>query len=186
MADDDEALKALKLKELLGRWSAQIHQQRREFEASADQVSTWDTSLREMVVDLHYLETGVDDLEQDCERIHRGLTEMEHVQKNFGLKLERLQADMERLVPTNPSTQSFGDPPSTYQGQAQLARAQAYGAALELGTLLDSLETVLDEVEQQVKAGQQETHPVRSAFECAHRAALSLLLFFCFAFYPNP
>ena len=58
---------------------------------------------------------------------------------------------MERLVPTNPSTQSFGDPPSTYQGQAQLARAQAYGAALELGTLLDSLETVLDEVEQQVK-----------------------------------
>ena len=152
----------MKLKELLAHWNASISEQKRRFSDDADFVRRWDAQLRGSMVDLYHLETGVGELEQTCELIDRNLSEMEQNQVNIDTKLRKLEERMEVQLPQNRATGSYMDPTNTYQGAAQLARAQAYDAAIELGTLLDSLEDALDDVEQRVRLGQLEDnmHPV--------------------------
>jgi hypothetical protein len=161
---DFERIKALKLKDLLAAWNARISEQRAGFADSAKRVRDWDAHLRESMIDLHHLEAGVGDLEQTCELMERNLTEMEGTQANIGSKLKTLEDRMALQLPVNPSTGTNLAPSNTYQGAAQLARAQAYDAAIELGELLDHLETALDDVEERVRAGQMadNMHPVRS------------------------
>ena len=162
--EDLDRVKALRLKELLASWNSRISEQKAAFSASAERVRAWDAHLRASMIDLHHLEAGVADLEQTCHLMEVSLTDMESTQANIGSKLRALEEKMERQLPKLPHTNSTTDPASTYQGAAQLARAQAYDAAIELGTLLDHLEGALDDVEERVRAGQMadNMHPVRA------------------------
>ena len=167
--EDLDRVKTLRLKELLGSWNSRISEQKAAFGASAERVRAWDAHLRASMIDLHHLEAGVADLEQTCHLMEVSLTDMESTQANIGSKLRALEEKMERQLPRLPHTNSATDPASTYQGAAQLARAQAYDAAIELGGLLDHLESALDDVEERVRAGQMadNMHPVRACHECA-------------------
>ena len=158
-----ERIKNMKLKDLLDDWHRSIDGQKRGFSDNAATVRQWDAQLRKSVIDLHHLEAGVEQLTETCDDIDRNLLEMERTQDNIATKLTQMEARLNEQLPKNPATGGVMDPSSTYTGAAQHARAQAYSAAIELGTLLDSLEEALDDVETRVKAGQQEDtpHPVR-------------------------
>ncbi len=153
----------MKLKDLLDDWHRSIDGQKRGFGDNAATVRQWDAQLRKSVIDLHHLEAGVEQLTETCDDLDRNLLEMERTQDNIATKLAQMEARLNEQLPKNPATGGVMDPSSTYTGAAQQARAQAYSAAIELGTLLDSLEEALDDVETRVKAGQQEDtpHPVR-------------------------
>lgn len=162
---DLERIKGLKLRELLATWNARIGDQKKAFTDSADRVRAWDAQLRESMIDLHHLEAGVGELEHTCELMDRNLSDMETTQRNIDSKLRALEAKMAQQLPIQPHTNSARDASNTYQGAAQLARAQAYDAAIELGELLDHLENALDDVEDRVRTGQKadNMHPVRPA-----------------------
>ena len=170
-------VKDLRLGQLLTEWGTLIGAQRAAFQESGNHIVEWDGLLRRARVDLFQMEAHVAELEARCDDIDSGLGEMETSQSAMDAKLARLEGKLAELLPRDPSTQTEVGQTGTYAAAAQLARAQAYDAALQLGTLLDELETVLDDVEKQVEEGQagDGANPVRAG---AGRRSAAHLMFF--------
>jgi chromosome segregation ATPase len=145
-----------KLKDLLLDWQGKIKDHRESFIRSADKISQWDAGLRSATVELRQLELEVESLEQESKSVQASLQSMESSQNSLESRLRVEEEKFRQRVDLNPDS-------GAYVARAQMARRDAYNAAMELQALLDGLEQALNKVDEMVTTAAEASlnNPVR-------------------------